>query len=278
MNPQEQVLSFKESAQYIQKQLGNPSIDATIVLGSGLKEFANEIQNPVRIPYKDIPHFPTSHVQGHGHQIIFGQIDSKNILVFTGRFHYYQGIPITTAALPAWVSFYLNVPRYILTNAAGGVNETFNVGDMVLISDHINPTGLNPLQGVLLENWNNPFFDTSNLYNESMRESILKIAISQDFSMKQATYCFLPGPNFETPAEIQMLRTLRADLVGMSSVPESLAAHKLGMKVLGLSVVTNVYPAKNQKASTVSHQEVLEATQKASNRFNQLMKAWITSW
>ncbi|MEZ4819641.1 MAG: purine-nucleoside phosphorylase [Bdellovibrionota bacterium] len=278
MHAQDIVTSFAESAKYIQSRLLSPTIDLAIVLGSGLSDFTQILENPTFISYQDIPNFPKTQVEGHGHQLVYGSIGDKKILLFSGRFHYYQGLPITTVAIPAWISYYMNIPRYVATNAAGGVNVNYQVGDLTLIKDHINPTGLNPLRGVQLDNWQNPFFDTSNLYNERLRESILKVAIAQGFSMKQGTSCFLPGPNFETPAEIEMLRTLGADLVGMSTVPETLTAHKLGMKVLAMSVVTNVYPKKNESGQQVSHQEVLEATTLASKKLHTLMKDWITLW
>lgn len=278
MTPQEQVMALKESASYIAKQISNATIDATIVLGSGLKDFANAIENPIRISYLDIPHFPKSNVPGHGHQLIYGQYMGKNLLVFTGRFHYYQGIDITSVALPAWISYFLHVPQYIVTNAAGGVNSSYQVGDLVLIKDHINLTGLHPIRGVCLENWLNPFFDTSNLYNESLRKNLFQTAKDQNIKLQEGVYAFLTGPNFETPAEIQMLRTLGADLVGMSTVPETLVAHKTGMNTIGISVVTNVYPKLGDKAEIVSHEEVLMATQKAKNAFLTLMKEWIQRW
>ncbi|MCB0271579.1 MAG: purine-nucleoside phosphorylase [Bdellovibrionales bacterium] len=278
MNPQDQVHQFKESADFLRKHFDHPKINATIVLGSGLKNFEDEIQNPISISYQDIPHFPQSSVQGHGHKLVLGQIHNQTILAFTGRFHYYQGIDITTTALPAWISAFLDVPTYILTNAAGGVNPNFEVGNLVLIKDHINPSGLHPVRGVHLENWENPFFDTSNLYNADLRNEFLTIAKSNQKKVSEGVYCFLPGPNFETPAEISMLRTLGVDLVGMSSVPEALAAHKLGLDVLGLSVVTNVYPTNDQPKVKVNHQEVLNETNKASATCRGLIKDWIQTW
>lgn len=278
MNPQQLVSSFRESADCIRKRLPDLPIDATIVLGSGLKEFSNTLENSIHIPYQDIPHFPSDQVPGHGSEIVFGTIGNKNILIFTGRFHYYQGFSITMTGLPAWISFYLGVPRYILTNASGGVNASLKVGELLVIQDHLNPTGLNPLRGIMLKQWKDPFFDTSNMYDEGLRKSLLKTKTARELSIKQGTYCFLTGPNFETPAEIEMLRTWGTDIVGMSSVPESLVAHKLELKVLGLSVVTNVYPEKNAKGLEVNHAEVLQETKKTGLQFGQLMKEWISIW
>jgi len=265
----------REAANSITAAIGPVQIDKALVLGSGFKSLATLLKDPKSIAFKDIAHMPLDNLQGHGQELIFGKLGDQNLMIFTGRLHYYQGHPIEMVALPAWIAHELGCKEYIFTNAAGGVNPKYHIGQMTLIQDHINLTGLNPLRGIHVEGKDNPFFDTSTLYHQGLRESLIQKAETLGMELKQGVYCFLPGPNFETPAEINMLRCLGIDLVGMSSVPEALVAHQLGMQVLGLSVVTNVYPEKNQVGTQVTHQEVLQATDQSISKLKNLLTQWM---
>lgn len=278
MDVQTHVDRLQACADQIASYFDNPSLSAVVVAGSGLSDMIDSYDVIKRMPYNEITNMPSSEVQGHGKEVVLAKHRDHLVLFFTGRFHYYQGMDPILTATPAWIAAFLNSPRYIITNAAGGLHKDFSIGDLVLIKDHINMTGTNPLRGVSIPGFENPFFDTSELYNPDALCALREVARTQDQTLNQGVYAYFLGPNFETPAEINMLRVVGADLVGMSSVPEALVAHRFGIKTTGLSVVTNTYPFPGQKVTRVTHDEVLQATQNAKGRLSTLVQGWIDTW
>lgn len=245
-----------------------------LVLGSGLGDFANTLENPVRIPYSDIPNFPVPTVPGHAGALVFGKKCGQTVVVLQGRIHYYEGLPQQEITLPIRVLAALGVKTLVLTNACGGVNLSFRPGDLMLISDHINYSGANPLMGPNLDAFGPRFPDMSDLYTASLRKAIKEKAAAAGIPLQEGVYAMYSGPNYETPAEIRMFRVLGADTVGMSTVPEALVAGHCGMNVVGVSCVTNmaagVLPVK------LSHAEVMETADRVHDTFQKLIDLILT--
>lgn len=262
-----EVAKVKEAAEYLRPRL--PKADIAVVLGSGLAELANMLQDKIVVDYKDIPNFPQPTVMGHGGQLICGSVGGKTIYAFSGRFHYYEGHDPWTVVRHVRVMAELGCTTLILTNASGGVNTGFDPGDLMLITDHINLMGFNPLRGGNYDPWGTRFPDMSEGYDRQYRELALKVAAEQGITLRQGVYCGLAGPSFETPAEIRMTRTLGADAVGMSTVPETLAARHLGLRVLGISCVTNM--AAGILEQKLTHEEVFATGKLAEKRFSALL-------
>ena len=262
-----EVEKVNRAADYLQARL--PLADIAIVLGSGLAELANMLQDKIVVNYRDIPDFPQPTVLGHGGQLICGKVGGKTIYAFSGRFHYYEGHDPQTVVRHVRVMGALGCSTLILTNASGGVNTDFAAGDLMLITDHINLMGFNPLRGGNHEPWGLRFPDMSEAYDREYRELALQVAAEQGVTLRQGVYCGLAGPNYETPAEIRMLRTLGADAVGMSTVPETLAARHLGIRVLGISCVTNM--AAGVLEQKLTHEEVFATGKRAEKRFSALL-------
>ena len=245
-----------------------------LVLGSGLGDFADTLENPVRIPYSDIPNFPVPTVPGHAGALVFGKKCGQTVVVLQGRIHYYEGLPQQEITLPIRVLAALGVKTLVLTNACGGVNLSFRPGDLMLISDHINYSGANPLMGPNLDAFGPRFPDMSDLYTASLRKAIKEKAAAAGIPLQEGVYAMYSGPNYETPAEIRMFRVLGADTVGMSTVPEALVAGHCGMNVVGISCVTNmaagVLPVK------LSHAEVMETADRVHDTFQKLIDLILT--
>lgn len=240
-----------------------------MILGSGLGDFADTLEDPVRIPYSEIPHFPVPTVPGHAGALVFGRKGRQEVVVLQGRIHFYEGLSQQEITLPVRVLAALGVRTLILTNACGGVNLRFQPGDLMLISDHINFSGANPLMGPNLDAFGPRFPDMSDLYTGSLRSAIREKAAASGIFLQEGVYAMYSGPNYETPAEIRMFRTLGADAVGMSTVPEALVAGHCGMQVVGISCVTNmaagVLPVK------LSHAEVMETAALVHDKFQKLL-------
>jgi len=226
-----------------------------IVLGSGLGAFANQLDNPTAIPFADIPHFPQSTVPGHSGRLVIGTVAGVPVAVMQGRVHAYEGYNSDEVTFPVRVLGRLGVTQLILTNAAGGINPAFHQGQLVLIADHINLTGRNPVAGPNDERFGPRFFDMSQAYSARLRRQAHEASQAMNFRLDEGIYCSVPGPSFETPAEIRAFRTLGADLVGMSTVQETIAARHMGMEVLGISCVTNM--AAGIQKEPLSHEEVM---------------------
>ena len=241
-----------------------------MILGSGLGVMADEVENPTIIPYKDIPHFPLSTVEGHAGELVIGTLSGKEVVMMKGRFHFYEGYEPSLIAFPIRVLIALGVSKLIVTNAAGGVNKTFTPGDLMLITDHLNLAGTNPLIGKNDDRLGPRFPDMSNAYDPALMALAEEAAAQQSLPLQKGVYAWFTGPNYETPAEVRMARVLGADAVGMSTVPEVLVAVHGGLKVLGISCITNM--AAGILDQPLNHNEVMETAQMVEQRFKQLVR------
>ncbi|MFB4163514.1 purine-nucleoside phosphorylase [Alteribacillus sp. JSM 102045] len=241
-----------------------------LILGSGLGVLAEEIENAVKVHYEDIPGFPVSTVTGHAGQLVFGHLKGVPTVAMQGRFHYYEGYTMQEVTFPVRVMHAMGVQTLLVTNAAGSVNESFTPGNLMLIKDHINLQGDNPLLGKNDEELGPRFPDMSSAYTAELCDTARKAAASLDITLQEGVYAANTGPAYETPAEVRMIRTLGADAVGMSTVPEVMTAVHGGMKVLGISCLSNM--AAGILDQPLSHDEVIETTEKVKEEFLQLMK------
>lgn len=240
-----------------------------ITLGSGLGDFVNHLDDTLEIPYEKIEGFPRPTVEGHAGKLIFGTYNNTEVVVIDGRVHYYEGYSQQEVVIPVRVMKLLGVETIILSNACGGVNYDYKPGDIMLISDHINMSGSNPLIGKNIDEFGPRFPDMSDVYSESIRKQIKDKCISEGIDVQEGVYMMYSGPSFETPAEIRAFRTLGADAVGMSTVPEAIVARHCGMKVIGISLITNM--AAGMLKQELNHQEVLEEGKKAEERFTKVV-------
>ncbi|TDA70075.1 MAG: purine-nucleoside phosphorylase [Clostridia bacterium] len=258
-----------ETATYLAPRLGiSPEIG--IILGSGLGLLAEAVEGAVRIPYGDIPHFPHPTVAGHAGNLVAGLLAGQPVLVWQGRFHYYEGHGLEQVTYPVRVMQKLGVRRLVVTNAAGAVNPLFQPGETMIITDHLNLMGHNPLRGPNLEELGPRFPDLAAAYDPRLRELARQAAAEFGLAVREGIYAALPGPSYETPAEIRMLQRLGADAVGMSTVPEVIVARHGGQRVLGLSCITN--QAAGVAGHAVSHAEVVEVASRASRDLARLIK------
>jgi len=253
----------------IRPRLGNRKPRIAIVLGSGLGSLADRASGAERIRYADIPGFPEPTVAGHGGELVAGQVAGRDVLLQSGRFHMYEGHGVDLAALPVRVFAALGVGTVLLTNAAGGVRRSFDAGTLMLISDHLNLTGRNPLTGPTLEG-EERFPDMSNPYDPALRQIARDVARERGIALEEGVYAALPGPSYETPAEVRMLERLGADAVGMSTVVEVIAARARGMRCVGISTVTN--PAAGVTGATLSHAEVMEVAKRVGDELGLLIE------
>ncbi|UDG80849.1 Purine nucleoside phosphorylase 1 [Candidatus Hartigia pinicola] len=244
-----------------------------IILGSGLGSFAETLKNIVTVPYSKIPHFVKSQAIGHANELVIGTIAGKNIIVMKGRLHYYEGFSLDQVTFPIRLMNTLGVEKLIITNACGAVNTSFNQGDLMIITDHINLTGNNPLIGPNNPEWGVRFLDVSEVYNKKLCQVIQNVAKEQNVVLRQGVYAWCSGPTYETPAEIRMIRTLGADAVGMSTVPEALIAHHSGIKTVGISCLTNM--ACGILEQPLSHDEVMKTAEKVKVTFMKLLQGII---
>jgi len=250
---------YKEAAQFIQQQTSiQPQIG--IVLGTGLGPIADLIDVDNITEYKDIPHFPVSTVSGHQGCLIHGHINNVPVVVMKGRFHYYEGYDMNKVAFPIRVMKFLGIQSLIVSNASGGLNPEFAIGDLMIINDHINLFPTNPLIGANIDELGPRFPDMSEAYKKSFIETAERIAAQNDIKIHQGVYAGLTGPTFETPAEYKYIRIIGADAVGMSTVPEVIAARHAGIDVFGISVITDL--GVEGKIQEVSHQEVIKNAKK----------------
>ncbi len=264
---------IKSSADYIKSKLSHmPQVG--IVLGSGLGIYVDEIKNKIIIPYDDIPFFKKTSVEGHSGALIVGEVYGVTVAALSGRIHPYEGYPMEEIIHPVRTLGCLGIKFLFLTNASGGINTHFHPGDLVTISDHINLTGKNPLVGHNISELGPRFPDMSNAYDKELRELIHEVAGHHQINLKTGVYCSVLGPSYETPAEIKMLRTLGADLVGMSTVPEVIAAAHLGLKVAAVACVTNY--AAGIKEEKLNHGDVKKVAEKAMIGFATILSETIS--
>lgn len=262
---------LSETAKFIQIKLKKtPTIG--LVLGSGLGSFVDNIEDQIIIPYSDIPHFPQTTVEGHSGRLILGHIKGVQVAVLQGRLHAYEGYKMEEVVFPIRVLATLGVEKLILTNASGGINKDFNTGDLVIIKDHINFMGQNPLVGKNINELGPRFPDMTEAYDNKL-SNVLKVAMKEEGrAIKTGIYVGVLGPTYETPAEINMFRVIGADMVGMSTVPECIAANHLGLKVCGISCITNM--AAGIEKGKLNHEDVkIEASKVMENFNNILLKA-----
>jgi purine-nucleoside phosphorylase len=231
-----------------------------LILGSGLGNLAELVEDAVIILYKDIPHWPLSTIPGHAGRLVIGRLDGKPVMVMQGRSHYYEGYPIGQITLPVRVMQRMGIGQIIITNAAGAINPEYNAGDVMLITDHINlvgMTGLNPLRGPNLDLFGERFPDMSQAYDRQLMAICRSVAQAENIVLREGVYVWLSGPSFESPADLRFLRTIGADAVGMSTVPEVIVARHGRTRVLGLSGISN--KANLDGSTETTHEEVLEA-------------------
>lgn len=263
----------QETARTIRDRAGSLSPKVGIILGSGLGDFADGFEGKVVIPYEDLPHFPRSSVPGHAGRLVLGRVRGEPVVAMQGRVHVYEGHSPAQVAFPARVLCALGLHSLVVTNAAGGVNLGFQVGDLMVITDHLNLSGSNPLNGPNDDRLGPRFPDMTTAYPEALRAQLLDSAARVGVALKQGVYAILAGPSYETPAEIRMLRTLGADAVGMSTVPEVIAANHMGVRVAGVSCITNL--AAGIGGKPLSHEEVAETAQQVKGRFTRLLEDFL---
>ncbi|GAA0481580.1 purine nucleoside phosphorylase I, inosine and guanosine-specific [Salinibacillus aidingensis] len=266
---------MKEAAAFITNKITGKQPDTGLILGSGLGVLADEIEDPIVINYKDIPHFPQSTVAGHKGQLVIGTLEGKEVIAMQGRFHYYEGYAMEQVTFPVRVMKELGVEKLLVTNAAGGINESFQPGDLMLIQDHINMMGDNPLIGPNADEMGPRFPDMSQAYDHDLIKLAEGCADKLHLNIQKGVYVGNTGPSYETGAEIRMLRTLGGDAVGMSTVPEVIVANHAGLKVLGISCISNM--AAGILDQPLSHQEVIETTEKVKQDFLSFVKEIVRS-
>lgn len=263
-----------EAAQFIAARTAlRPTI--AVVLGSGLGGFAAQIEDAVALPYSEIPHFPRSTAPGHSGRLLIGTLHGIPVAVMQGRVHAYEGYASSQVAFPARVLARFGIRTLILTNAAGGIRTTFHEGQLVLISDHINFTGQNPALGPNDERFGQRFFDMGDAYSRRLRALAHAAAEAEGLALEEGVYLSVSGPSYETPSEIRAFRTLGADLVGMSTVQETIAARHMGVEVLGISCVTNM--AAGIKPQTLTTEEVIETGKQVEQQFARLLTGIVTA-
>jgi purine-nucleoside phosphorylase len=266
---------INESVSYIKERI-NFDIEIALVLGSGLGVLASEIEDPIIIDYKDIPHFPKSTAPGHHGRLVIGKISDKNVVCMQGRFHYYEGYDSKTVCYPIFVFNQLNIKKLILTNASGCLNKEWNVGDLMIIEDHIKIVAKNPLRGKNYDSLGPRFFDMSKTYSPKMIQIAKDCAKEINLPIKSGVYSFSSGPSFETSAEVKLAKLLGADAVGMSTVFEAIVASYFQMELLGISCLTNM--ATGISETILNEQEVIDAGEKVKPQFIKLLKNIICKW
>ncbi len=255
----------------LRKRFGDRTPRVGLILGSGLGSFADSLKDRVVVGYGDIPGFPTSSVKGHAGQLVLGRVGETWALVMQGRVHYYEGYEMSEVVFPTRVLVSLGCKILVITNAAGGVHADLNAGDLVVLHDHLNLMGVNPLRGDNPDGLGTRFPDMSTAYDPKLRALTKEVARAENVDLRTGVYAALSGPSYETPSEIRMLRTMGADLVGMSTVPEVIAANHMGARVVGLSCVTNL--AAGISPTPLSHEEVAETAGRVEKTFVGLIGA-----
>ncbi len=259
---------MQNTINFINEKTNNFKPEIGVILGSGLGDFVQDFKS-ISIPYADIPNFEVSTVQGHKGQLIFAQIKGKNVVFMQGRYHFYEGHSMDKIVYPIKVMKKLGVKTLVITNAAGAVNKEFKPADLMVITDHINFMGTNPLIGENDENFGTRFPDMSEIYKKNLIKIVKDCAQELGIGLKEGVYAAFSGPSYETPAEINMICKLGADVVGMSTVPEAIVANYCDMAVLGISCITNA--TAGIKTTPLSHQEVVETANIAKNKFQSLL-------
>ena len=265
------IEQYQESAQALKEKLGGFQPKVLLILGSGLGFLGDEVENPIIVPYSQVPHMKFSTAPGHNGQFVFGRLGGQDVAVMQGRLHTYEGWSFADVSYPVRVLRLLGADTLLVTNAAGAVNEHFSAGDIMLITDHIKLFGVSPLCGPNVEAFGPRFPDVSHVFTPRLQEVARKAAASLDLGLREGVYMYFPGPQFETPAEVRMARSLGADAVGMSTVPECIVAAHCSMQVLGLTLCTNM--AAGILPQPLSGEEVMEIAARSSQKFSALVRA-----
>ena len=276
---QSYLTEIKEAAAAIRDKLAGREPAVGLILGSGLGDLADQVEDAVSIAYEEIPHFPVSTVAGHAGRFVAGTLEGKPVIVMQGRFHYYEGYAMRKVVFPVYVLRELGIRSLVITNAAGGMNRAFQAGDLMLITDHINMTGDNPLIGPNEPELGVRFPDMSEAYNREYRELAKKLAADvrgedgEALRLQEGVYCGITGPTYMTPAELTMLARLGGDAVGMSTVPEVITARHGGLKVLGISCITDM--AIGEELEPLTHEQVVAVANRTKPKFQSLVKAFV---
>jgi purine-nucleoside phosphorylase len=265
---------IKQSATYLEGKIETkPQIG--LILGSGLGELADEIEDAVKIPYSDIPNFPVSTVEGHAGQLVIGKLHGKDVVAMQGRFHYYEGYTMQEVTFPVRVMKQIGVELMVVTNACGGMNKNFEPGDLMIITDQLNFTGDNPLIGANFEELGPRFPDMSSAYTTEYVDFVEKTANNLDIKVQKGVYAGVTGPTYMSGAELVMLRNLGGDVVGMSTVPEVIVASHASMKVIGISCITDM--AIGEELQGITHEEVVEVANRTKPKFIKLVKEIVST-
>ncbi|WP_261129243.1 purine-nucleoside phosphorylase [Bacillus sp. Marseille-Q3570] len=244
-----------------------------LILGSGLGDFVDEIENATLIDYSEIPHFPVSTVEGHAGRLVIGTLSGKKVVAMQGRFHFYEGYSLQEVTFPVRVMKGLGVEQIIVTNACGGMNPDFQAGDLMIIEDHLNLTGSNPLIGPNDRELGPRFPDMSTAYTPELIDLVEKVAEQEGISLQKGVYASISGPTYMTRAELKMLRILGSDTVGMSTVPEVIVARHMNMKTIGVSCITDMAIA--EELEPLTHEQVVEVANRTKPKFKQLLRSVI---
>ncbi|MBV9209914.1 MAG: purine-nucleoside phosphorylase [Acidobacteria bacterium] len=245
-------------------------VRVAVVLGSGLGAFADDLSESHALPYEELPGFARSTVEGHAGRLVLGKIENVAVAAMQGRFHFYEGYAIDEVVFPIRALGLLGVKSLVLTNAAGGINVGFDQGALMVINDHLNLMGVSPLRGIHDNRFGERFPDMSEVYSRDYQEIAVEEARNMNLELRRGIYAALSGPSYETPAEVRLLRTLGADAVGMSTVPEAIVARQMGIKVLGLSCITNM--AAGVIGEPINHEEVMETGARVHETFKELLR------
>lgn len=262
----QQAVAFLHERSNLEPRLG-------LILGSGLGYYADQLQDSVGIPFSEIPHFPQSSIEGHAGKLVIGTAEGVPTVAMQGRVHFYEGYTPQQVTFPVRVMGLLGIKHLIVTNAAGGINKKFSSGVLMIIKDHLNLTGSNPLMGANVAEFGPRFPDMTEAYDKTMRKTAKRAAKGLGLAVATGIYAGLAGPSYETPAEIRMLRYLGADAVGMSTVPEVIVANHMRIKVLGISCITNM--AAGILAQKLDHSEVMDTANRVRDQFTALLRAII---
>ncbi len=269
------VRMYETAADYIYSRIKErPQI--SVILGSGLGSLIDKVEQPVEIDYGDIPGFPRTTVRGHAGKLVYGKLGGKRILAMKGRFHYYEGHEVSQVVFHIRVFKLLGISNLLVTNAAGGINTSFEPGDLMLITDHISLFAPSPLRGENLDEFGPRFPDMCNAYDEGLIGMAAEIGRTNELRLRKGVYAFAQGPMFETPAEIRTLRALGADAVGMSTVPEVITARHCGIRVLGISCITNM--AAGVLGQKLDHTEVIDTAKRVEKNFAGFVSDILASW
>ncbi|WP_211745102.1 purine-nucleoside phosphorylase [Paenibacillus sp. Marseille-Q4541] len=270
---------IEEAASYIKQKLGKYAPKIGLVLGSGLGDLGDQIEDAVYIPYDEVPNFPESTVEGHAGRFVIGKLEGKDVIIMQGRFHYYEGYDMRTVVLPVYVMSQIGVETLMLTNAAGGMNRGFKAGDLMLITDHLNMTGANPLIGPNDSKLGVRFPDMSAAYDPEYRALAKKLSKEikgedgTNLELQEGVYCGISGPTYSTPKESTMFALLGGDAIGMSTVGEVIAARHAGLRVLGISCITDM--AIGEELEPLTHEQVVAVANRTKPKFIGLVRAFV---